>query len=353
MTGDWAIDAELGEVLQDNEAQLAQQIAAVNSAGIPFRDQGGRRVALRNVHPRAHGCVRAEFRVEEHLPPQLAQGVFLPGKRYPAWIRFSNSFPDAAQPDAKGDVRGMAIKLLDVPGDKILPEEREAQTQDFILVSQPVFFADDAARFLTFARRLGSSNKLIQASALLALDFRGLRNAIAMQAKIASPLETRYWSAVPYRLGDPPEKQAIKFSVRPCLPATTAIPRNPAFNFLRETMIKQLEAGEAAFDFLVQPRTSPKMSVENSMVEWKESEAPFFKVATITIPQQRFATPERDMLGENLSFTPWHALPQHRPLGAINRIRRVAYAAVSERRHEFNKTLRREPNLHDGETGGR
>jgi hypothetical protein len=347
MTDNWTIDTELGEVQQDNEAQLADQIAAVNSAGIHLQDQGGRRLALRNVHPRAHGCVRAEFRVEEHLPPELAQGVFVPGKRYPAWIRFSNSFPDATQPDAKGDVRGMAIKLLGVPGDKIIPEEREAQTQDFVLVSQPVFFVDDAARFLTFARRLGSSNKLTQASALLALDFRGLRNAIAMQAKIASPLETRYWSAVPYRLGDPPHKQAVKFSVRPCLPATTAIPKNPAFNFLRETMIKQLEAGEVRFDFLVQPRTSPKMSVENSMVEWKESDAPFFKVATIAIPQQRFATPERDMLGENLSFTPWHALPQHRPLGAINRIRRVAYEAVSKRRHELNNTPRREPSPHD------
>ena len=351
MTEKWTIDTELGEVLQDNEAQLAELIAAVNSAGIHLRDQGGRRMALRNVHPRAHGCVRADFRVEEHLPPGLAQGVLVPGKQYPAWIRFSNSFPDPVQPDAKGDVRGMAIKLLGVPGDKILPEEREAQTQDFILVSQPVFFVDDAARFLTFARRLGSSSKLVQASALLALDFRGLRNAIAMQVKIASPLETRYWSAVPYRLGDPPHKQAIKFSVQPCLPATTAIPRHPAFNFLRETMIKQLEADEARFDFLVQPRTSPKMSVEKSMVEWKESDAPFLKVATMTIPQQRFATPECDMLGENLSFTPWHALPQHRPLGAINRIRRLAYAAVSKRRHELNETLRREPTPHDLETG--
>ena len=82
-----------------------------------------------------------------------------------------------------------------------------------------------------------------------------------MQAKIASPLEARYWSAVPYRLGDPPHKLAIKFSARPCLPATSTIPRDPAPNFLRETMIKQLAAGEARFDFLVQPRTSPAMSV--------------------------------------------------------------------------------------------
>ena len=90
-------------------------------------------------------------------------------------------------------------------------------------------------------------------------------------------------------------------------------------------MIQQLAAGSARFDFEVQPRTSPDMSVENSMIEWKEADAPFFKLATITIPQQLFATPERDQFGENLSFAPWHALPQHRPLGAINRARRVIY----------------------------
>jgi hypothetical protein len=351
MTGNWTIDTDLGEVLQENEEELAEQIAIANSAAIAFREEQGQRLALRNVHPRAHGCVRAEFRVEDRLPPHLAQGVFVPGKRYPAWIRFSNSFPDAKQSDAKGDARGMAIKLLDVPGDKILPQEREAQTQDFILINRPVFFVDDAARFLTFARRLGNRNKLIQATALLALDFRGLRNAIATNTKIASPLEARYWSAVPYRLGDPPHKQAIKYSARPCLPITTAIPSDPAPNFLRETMIRQLEAGEARFDFMVQPRTSPAMSVENSMIEWKESDAPFFKIATITIPQQQFATAERDKFGENLSFTPWHALPQHRPLGAINRIRRVAYEAVSKRRHELNKTPRLEPTAGDAAAG--
>ena len=261
----------------------------------------------------------------------------MPGKRYPTWIRFSNSFPDATQPDAKGDIRGMAIKLIDVPGDKILPEERNAQTHDFVMVSSPVFFVDDAARFLTFARRIGSSSKLTQATALLALDFRGLRNVIAMQAKIASPLETRLLVRGSLSPGRPTSQQAIKFSARPCLPTTSVIPSNPAPNFLRETMIRQLAAGEARFDFLVQPRTSPAMSVESTMVEWKESEAPFFKVATITIRQQQFATPERDKFGENLSFTAWHALPQHRPLGAINRIRRVAYEAVSKRRTNSTK----------------
>jgi hypothetical protein len=51
-------------------------------------------------------------------------------------------------------------------------------------------------------------------------------------------------------------------------------------------MIDQLQAGDAKFDFLVQPRTSDAMSVEDSQNEWTEAHAPFHKVATITIPKQ-------------------------------------------------------------------
>jgi hypothetical protein len=117
-------------------------------------------------------------------------------------------------------------------------------------------------------------------------------------------------------------------------------------------MIEQLAGAEARFDFLVQPRASSAMSVESSMVEWMESDAPFVKVATITIPQQQFATPERDKFSENLSFSPWHALPQHRPLGTVNRFRRVVYETNSKLRHEMNKTPRREPSARDAEAGG-
>lgn len=341
-----AIDAELGEVLRENEAQLIQKIAE----GIAAKIRQGPRPALRDAHPRAHGCVNAEFRVENNLPPALAQGVFVPGKTYQAYIRFSNGDPDPKRDDAQGDARGMAIKLLDVPGEKILAGERDARTQDFIMINHPVFFIDDPARYLTLFEEKDKPGLLAKLKLLWTLGFRGALNLRAMtSSKIASPLEARYWSQVSYRLGDPPHKQAIKFSALPRGPANAAIPDNPAPNFLRETMIRHLEAGDAQFDFEIQPRTSPGMSVENATEEWAEEDAPFIKIATITIPRQTFATPERDQFGENLSFTPWHALPQHRPLGAVNRTRRVVYETISKLRHELNGTERREPGATDGD----
>ena len=45
----------------------------------------------------------------------------------------------------------------------------------------------------------------------------------------------------------------------------------------------------------------------------------------------------------SLSFTPWHTLAEHRPLGGINRIRRSAYRASSAVRHQLNGVAEKEP----------
>lgn len=160
---------------------------------------------------------------------------------------------------------------------------------------------------------------------------------------IASPLETRYWSTVPYCLGQGPERQAVKYSARPSAPGTSTIPADPHANYLREAMARTLLDHDVQFDFLVQPRAGPWMSTEDSRTEWTEADAPFLKVATITIPRQEFTSPEQDTFGENLSFTPWHALAEHRPLGGVNRTRRVVYEVISGLRHELNGTPRHEP----------
>ena len=337
------IDTELGEVLAENEAEHAAQIAAVIRSQLLQRYPADHRPARRDAHPKAHGCVRAEFRVEQRLPPELAQGVFVPGKVYPAWIRFSNGDSDPTRSDAQGDARGMAIKLMGVPGEKLLPEESTAQTQDFLMISHPVFLVDDPGRYLSLFQRLGSSNPLVRLTAPLAIGIEGAWIAHAITARrIASPLAVRYWSTTAYRLGDDRHKQAIKFSARPHR-QPSELPAHPAPDFLRQTLIRELAEADASFDFLVQPRSSPLQSVENSSHEWREEQAPFHKVATVHIPRQTFASAARDNFAENLSFTPWHCLPEHRPLGAINRVRRVVYEEISRLRHEMNDTRRAEP----------
>jgi hypothetical protein len=360
MSESFTIDTDLGEALHENEEQLTREIVALISEGVRAQHQPVQRPALRDAHPKAHGCVRATFKVNDNLPAELAQGIFIPRTTYQAVIRFSNGDPDPMRPDAKPDARGMAIKLLDVPGDKIMPDERTARTQDFILINYPVFFLDDPARYLKLQRlqRMSANpGTLARVFSALALNHERVEDFLKKSAltkavgsesanlimavtgtKIGSPLTTRYWSMSAYRLGDPPHKLAIRFSVRPREP-DIPIPADPSRNYLREAMINQLAASSWQFDFEVQ-RKPPTMSVENTMMEWRTT---FEPVATITIPKQQFATPARDQFCEGLSFTPWHALPQHCPLGAVNRMRRVAYETISKLRHELNGVQRREP----------
>ncbi len=339
--GDYCeIDPEIGEELQPGEEEQARQIAAVIARGVCRQFVRTGAPARRDVHVRAHGCVAAEFTVELGLPVQLAQGVFVPGKTYAAWIRFSNATANVGQPDGKTDVHAMAIKLVGLAGDA----PGGPTTQDFILLDSPVFAASDSAGYLRFVKRQADANPFVRLTAPLALGLRGLLIGRRMEsARISNPLAVRYWSAVPYRLGNAPYKQAVKYSAIPRTVTPLAKPARTERHYLRDAMIAALDGTSVTFDFLVQPRSSDAMLVEDSRVEWKETDAPFVKVATIAIPQQHFACPERDALAENLAFNPWHGAPEHRPIGNINRTRRIVYTTVSELRRHLNGIAIQEP----------
>lgn len=336
------IDPDLGEYLYPNEKAIAEEISGVIEKSI--RKQYASGSARRDAHPKAHGCVRAEFHVGETVPDNLAKGIFIPGKTYQAWIRFSNGTPDATKADIKRDARGMAIKVLGVPGKKLLEDEEQAGTQDFIMINHPVFFANDPDRYLSLMHDQNSDSFFGKLHIPFALGAKGTLIALkTISKRISNPLQTRYWSMVPYQLGTGPDRQAIKYSARSCLATTDPMSDKPSHDFLRDALRNTLQRGDACMEFLVQPRTSTRMDVEDSMTEWKEAQAPFYPVATIRIPQQVFDTPDQNKFCENLSFTPWHALPEHKPLGVTNRLRKVIYDHISRVRHEMNSTKKQEP----------
>ena len=113
---------------------------------------------------------------------------------------------------------------------------------------------------------------------------------------------------------------------------------------MHANLAAQLAEGPASFDFMVQLRSDPaSMPIEDPTIEWPEDAAPFIPVARIDIGPQEFDSPERNALCENLSFSPWHCAPAHRPLGGINRMRRTVYETVSALRHRLNGVPRQEP----------
>ncbi len=223
----------------------------------------------------------------------------------------------------------MAIKLEGV-------EHSKTGTQDWVMINHPVFFVRNAADYVAFQKALTEESPLkFFFPGLNPFDFRlhelGIVNAIKNKT-VTNPLDARYWSMTPYRLGD----TAMKFSARPCGAASQYIATSTP-DFLRDNMQKQLAQGEACFDFMVQLQSvSAKMPIEDPTLEWNEEDSPFIRVAEITIPTQSFTSPEQLALCENLSFTPWHTIPEHQPLGGINRVRKTVYDTSSRVRHELN-----------------
>ena len=89
----------------------------------------------RDAHPKHTALLQAVFTVESGLPAELRVGVFAEPRSFEAWVRFSNA-NGTPQSDAVKDIRGCAIKLLDVSGERI-PESNESTTQDFLFINIP------------------------------------------------------------------------------------------------------------------------------------------------------------------------------------------------------------------------
>jgi len=331
------------------EAALNEKIAAMFAAKLkkdhPSAGQSSGETMPRDAHPKSHGCVTATFTVEDNLPPQLRVGLFANAQTFQAYIRYSNGAPGNA-PDSRPDVRGVAIKLLGVPGAKILADQSSATTQDLILCNHPVFFVKNVDDYMVFSEAMIAGKPLAFFFPRLNPCTWHLREmylmARALLKSIPSPTEIRYWSQTPYSFGE----KAAKYSLIPrVIPAIASAPKSSKTpNYLRQALVEQLKCGDVVLDFMVQLQSDDvHMPVEDPRVNWSESRSPMCKVATIRIPAQTFDTSERDLLGENLSFTPWHSLPEHAPLGGINRCRKIVYQTISLLRHAANGVSRVEP----------
>ena len=68
------------------------------------------------------------------------------------------------------------------------------------------------------------------------------------------------------------------------------------------------------------------MPIEDASAKWPEEESPFITVARIVAkPQVAWSPARASVVDDSMSFSPWHALAAHRPLGSIMRVREGAY----------------------------
>ena len=298
---------------------------------------------LRDAHAKAHGCVKAEVVVLDDLDPALRQGVFAqPGKTWQAVMRLSNgnAYP---QFDSMRDARGMAIKLQDVPGTQLIQSQQGRNEQDFVMFNHPNFFVSDVAEYRQNIGAQADGQKVMAFFPTWdprSWQIRHLFIALATLAPApASPTQTTYFSVSPYKFGAANAKYRVAPDPDSC-PAYTLPAQNEALpNFLRSALNQQLSRDRvpACFVLQIQRQNANRfMPIEDTSIEWKESDAPFETVAIVKVPAQDFDTPRENLACDNLSFNPWHGIEEHRPIGGINRLRKAVYDGVSQYRHTRN-----------------
>lgn len=312
----------LGSAAEEAEqfAAFAKQIQALQDAAAADHGQP----VQRGFHAKSHGCLQGELVLDRRRDPRTRFGVFADGPQRKVIVRFSNGV-GWRQSDNELDARGMAFKVLSVPGPKYLPDDHDGQ--DFLMTNSPVPVGRDAVEFMTFAR----ANVKGRAAGLffLATHAPTAAGALSRTNPVDSMVTERYWSGGAFHLGS---HQAVKVSAKPCDLALVREPKRDTDDYLQADLADAAAKAGVCMQIYVQLQTDPELTpVENAARIWSEKDSPALPVAKVVMPPQAI---DRDAKTcDRLTFSPWHSIPAHKPMGHINRARRFVYAASQAHRH--------------------
>ena len=340
-----ADEAETIDALRDVFLDTARTVAAAEGH------------AHRAVHAKGQALLKGKLQIADNLPEELAHGLFAAPGAYEAVVRFSS--PPAEQlPDTVSTPRAIALKILGVPGERVA-ESEEQHSQDFPMVNGPAFTSPGPKGFLRSTKLLAvTTERMPRTKAVISAALRGgerlLEAAGGGSGKIKGmggepqthPMGETFFSQVPFRFGP----DVAKFCLRPVsatLQSLSGAPVENSEDSQRDAIQEALASGRAelVWELCAQLcRDEQTMPIEDASVEWPQEQSPFIAVATLLVPPQvSWDDTESPGIEDRLAFSPWHALQAHRPLGALNRARRVVMAASRAHRTQHNGCPLHEP----------
>jgi hypothetical protein len=336
------------------------------------RPAGSEDILLRGTHA-VGTCTEADVEIRDikadaDVPDEFAVGVFAKPRTFNARVRFSNGLgtpSDASKgfDDKDYDARAMAIQIRDAEG----------QRQDFVLQNSPIFPIWPVQGFaLTVQMGIAKAEgRLEEFMGQLDADQRRLLSNVLDHVRryqrspgVVTPTFTRmpdayrletYWSGKAHQLGV--DGVPVKYIAKPCNSNGTHVPTKAVDfavrknNFLQEELTRHLDSPlqiekPACFGFYLQPLKAEAMTgpdgrvlaegehwkwVEDTTLEWKETEAPAYQIGKITLKGPVLASEICDD-PSNFINSSINTLPQHEGLGRISRAETVAAKASIERR---------------------
>ena len=312
---------------------------------------------IRSVHAKGHGIARGKFVVHDGLPSELAQGIFATPGEHQAIFRLSTNAGDILD-DSIDLPRGLALKILSVDGTRLPGSEGDA-TQDFVMVNGPAFAAPTPKAFLANLKLLAkTTDKAEGGKKLLSGLFRAAEAALETVggqssllttlggAKPVHPLGATYYSQTPFRYGEFIAKfllVPVSAVLKDLEDATIDARGRP--DAIRENVREGLIEQGGTWEFRVQLCTDlEEMPIEDATVVWDEKASPYRTVATLDVPPQiAWQDGVSQKTEDELSFSPWHGIAAHQPLGGVNRARKDPYEFSADYRGKFNGCPIHEP----------
>lgn len=285
----------------------------------------------RLLHRKGTLAMKAEFIINDSLPPHAAQGIFAKPGKYAAVIRLSNGSFDIKS-DKVPDIRGFAVKVNGIQGISALTGKTTTE-QDFVMINHSTFSSARAEDFLDLLVALTTGPGALFKLLGKRYGFFGTFKVIANLMKVLGKKFTGYASetfstVLPIKNGT----NAVKLRIRPEKSGVTAINKADLAEDLRAKLKSQPLVYVIELQFFTDAETTP---IEDASAEWAESESPFIAVGKLVIPLQVLEGAAYDSFAaevEKMKFDPWNALEAHRPLGNIMRARKMAYYVSQQER---------------------
>jgi len=261
--------------------------------------------------------------VKDDLPDFARQGLFGAPASFDVTVRLSNGGLDRA-PDRTPDVRGFAIRVLGVEGESALGNG-PARSQDFTLINQEAFAFPGSDEFVAFVVAAAGGG-----AALLKFLFKryGLIGGPARMLKLIKSMGRPFggfatetlFSAVPMACGP----YAVRVRLVPAGANGTAV--KGANADWGADFSARLAKHHLQWDLQLQPFVNEALTpIEDASVNWP---SPYTTVARLSLPRQDTASAKGQELAAEAEagvFDPWQALAAHRPLGDVQRARKVVY----------------------------